>query len=100
MRTSRFSWCAIATLSDCRFEPCVARARPQRCLPIDNGRLARTPVATGIDDGRYVEITAGLKSDQLVVSTYSNSLRDGEAVDYRIAGADSNGGDSESASTD
>ena len=69
-------------------------------LTINNGRLARTPVGTGIDDGRYVEITSGLKSDQLVASTYSNSLRDGEAVDYLIADAESNDGDSTAASTD
>jgi len=67
-------------------------------LTINNGRLARTPVSTGIDDGRYVEITSGLKSDQLVASTYSNLLRDGEAVDYLVA--DRNGGDGETASTD
>ncbi len=67
-------------------------------LTINNGRLARTPVSTGIDDGRYVEITSGLKTDQLVVSTYSNLVRDGEAVDYLIANR--NGGDSETASTD
>ncbi len=67
-------------------------------LTVDNGRLAQTSVTTGIDDGRYVEITSGLRGDDLVVSTYSNVLRNGEAIDYVIAGANHDGGEGDAAS--
>lgn len=70
-------------------------------LVVENGRLARVPVSTGIDNGRYLEVTSGLKGGELVVSPYSNSLRDGEPVDYVIAkGNGDNAGASSVASTD
>jgi membrane fusion protein (multidrug efflux system) len=54
-------------------------------LVVSHGRLGRVPVATGIDNGSNVEITSGLKGDELVVASYNNSLSDGESVNYVIA---------------
>jgi membrane fusion protein, multidrug efflux system len=47
---------------------------------VKEGRLAEVPVTTGINNGRYVEIVAGLSSSDLVVSKFNISLESGEAV--------------------
>ena len=49
-------------------------------LVVRNGRLEELPVTTGINDGRYVEITSGLTSKDLVVQTFSTALLPGEEV--------------------
>ena len=54
---------------------------------VRDGRLAEVPVTTGIDDGRYVEITSGLTSKDLVVGTFSNSLQSGETVKFDLTAA-------------
>jgi membrane fusion protein (multidrug efflux system) len=51
---------------------------------VADGRLVRKPVSVGINDGRYVEITAGLSGDELVVSAMRPTLRGGEKVDYLL----------------
>ena len=52
---------------------------------IKNGQLAKVPIRTGITDPDYVEITSGLTTDDLVVSSLSSDLRDGRKVRYAIA---------------
>lgn len=54
---------------------------------VRDGRIAEVSVATGIDNGRYVEITSGLTSKDLVVGTFSNSLRSGEKVEFELKAA-------------
>ena len=54
-------------------------------LIIKDGRLARIPVSTGINDGRYVEITSGLRGSELVVANPSPTLTAGESVEYLLA---------------
>ena len=51
---------------------------------VRDDRLAEVPVTTGINDGGYIEITSGLTSKDLVVSTFNNSLESGEAVKYDL----------------
>ena len=47
---------------------------------VDHGELMKRPVALGITDGRDVEITSGLKGDELVVATISPTLNPGEQI--------------------
>jgi membrane fusion protein (multidrug efflux system) len=51
-----------------------------RVLVVRDGRLAAVPVSTGIDNGSFVEITSGLKGNEMVVRTFSNALANGEKV--------------------
>jgi len=79
----------------------VHTGETEEVFVVESGHLARVPVSTGIDNGHYLEITSGLKGGELVVSFYSNSLRDGESVDYVIAkGNGDNAGAGSVASTD
>jgi multidrug efflux pump subunit AcrA (membrane-fusion protein) len=55
-------------------------------LVVQHGRLHQAPVATGINDGRYVEITSGLRGDELVVANLNPALSSGEAVAYQMEG--------------
>ncbi len=55
-----------------------------RVMVVNEGRLAEVPVKTGINNGAYVEVTAGLSANSLVVKTYSNNLNPGQQVDCRI----------------
>ena len=64
---------AVGALSDSPFVFVVA-----------NGRLVKQPVSIGINDGRYVEITAGLTGAEIVVSAVRPTLWSGEEVDYLI----------------
>jgi membrane fusion protein, multidrug efflux system len=57
-------------------------------LVVRSGRLEEVPVTTGINDGRYVEITSGLTSKDLVVQTFSTALPLGEQVRIDAAVAD------------
>jgi membrane fusion protein (multidrug efflux system) len=56
-------------------------------LVVKDGRLAQVPVSTGINDGHYVEITAGLRGSELVLTNPSPALSAGEAVEYQLADA-------------
>lgn len=47
---------------------------------VENGRLKKVEVTTGITDGISVEITSGLTGHEMVVSSQSASLRPGETV--------------------
>jgi len=58
----------------------VGGDRSHTVLVVRNGRLKEVPVTTGINDGRYVEITSGLTSKDLVVQTFSTALLPGEEV--------------------
>jgi membrane fusion protein, multidrug efflux system len=53
---------------------------------VREGRLAEVPVSIDIDDGRYVGISSGLTSKDLVVRTFSNSLQAGEKVKFDLVG--------------
>jgi membrane fusion protein, multidrug efflux system len=53
-------------------------------LAVRDGRLRKLPVSTGINDGRYVEITSGLRDSELVVSDPNPGLTEGEAVAYQL----------------
>jgi len=55
---------------------------------VKEGRVADVPVKTGINNGAYVEITSGVSSESLVVTTYSNTLTPGQQVDCRIENGD------------
>jgi multidrug efflux pump subunit AcrA (membrane-fusion protein) len=55
-------------------------------LVVRNGRLEAVPVTTGINDGRYIEITSGLTSRDLVVQTFSATLHPGERVNTNPGG--------------
>jgi multidrug efflux pump subunit AcrA (membrane-fusion protein) len=52
----------------------------RKVLLVKDGRLAEVPITTGIRDGRYVEITSGLTSKDLVLQTFSDTLQPGERV--------------------
>ncbi len=54
---------------------------------VKNSRLVKAPVQTGITDANYVEITSGLTTDDLVVSSFSSDLNEGSKVRYTIANA-------------
>ncbi len=56
---------------------------------VADGHLVKKPVAIGINDGRYAEITSGLSGDELVVSAVRPTLRAGEAVQYMVSKSDS-----------
>jgi membrane fusion protein (multidrug efflux system) len=58
--------------------------RTARVLVIHDGRLARVPISTGIDDGNRVEVLSGITDQSLVVGTYSNALSPGEKVRFRL----------------
>ena len=49
-------------------------------LVVKDGRIDMVPISTGINNGRNVEVTSGLTSNSVVVSTYSNTLNAGEQV--------------------
>lgn len=59
-------------------------------------RLVKTAVSTGISDGRFIEITSGLRGDEWVVEAVDASLVDGEEVrpiptkahEYKMVGTD------------
>jgi membrane fusion protein, multidrug efflux system len=63
----------------------VSGDSPPTVLVIRNGRLEQVPITTGIDDGRYVAITSGLSSHDLVVQTFSTALLPGEEVKANLA---------------
>jgi membrane fusion protein (multidrug efflux system) len=56
-------------------------------LIVKDGRLIKAPVSTGIYDGRYVEITSGLRGNELVVANLNPALSAGDAVAYQLEGA-------------
>ncbi len=56
-------------------------------LTVRNGRVARTSVSTGINDGTWAEIVKGLTTKDLVVATFSRDLHEGEKVNYVLAEA-------------
>jgi membrane fusion protein, multidrug efflux system len=59
-----------------------------KVLVVKNGRLDEVPVTTGISDGRCIEITSGITSNDLVVNTFSNAFQQGQRVDFdNITGA-------------
>jgi membrane fusion protein (multidrug efflux system) len=51
-------------------------------LVVRNGRLEKISVSTGINNGSFVEITSGLKGNDMVVRTFSNALDEGEKVRF------------------
>jgi membrane fusion protein, multidrug efflux system len=55
-------------------------------LTVRDGRISKVPVSTGINDGRYVEITSGLRGKDLVVANPSPGLSQGEAVAIEFPG--------------
>jgi membrane fusion protein, multidrug efflux system len=59
--------------------------RSHTVLVVRNGRVEEVPVTTGINDGRYVEVTSGLTSKDLVVQTFSAALLPGEEVRVNAA---------------
>jgi membrane fusion protein, multidrug efflux system len=58
----------------------VGGDRSHTVLVARNGRLEEVPVDTGVTDGRYVEITSGITTGDLVVQTFSTALTPGEQV--------------------
>jgi len=51
------------------------------CLPLVRGnRIRLVPVALGLDDGREVEITNGIRPDDLIALNLGQSVRDGAPV--------------------
>ena len=55
---------------------------------VEQGRLKKVPVQTGIENGDFVEITSGLTAGQAVVQTYSDSLSNGEQVQAQPSNAE------------
>jgi multidrug efflux pump subunit AcrA (membrane-fusion protein) len=53
---------------------------------VRNGRLVKETVATGLNDGSYVEITSGLGPGDLVAATFSDDLKNGEKVQQYTKG--------------
>jgi membrane fusion protein, multidrug efflux system len=53
---------------------------------VSNGHLLKRPISTGINDGQYVEITSGLRGNELVVAAMRPTLTSGEQVEYMLAG--------------
>jgi len=53
-------------------------------MVVENGRIAERPVSTGLNDGKYVEITSGLSSDSMVLDTFNTALSAGQPVRYRV----------------
>ncbi len=47
---------------------------------VENNRIRRVPVKTGYSDGRMIEITSGLRDDQMVAYPLDESLADGTVV--------------------
>jgi membrane fusion protein (multidrug efflux system) len=64
----------------------VGGDRTHTVLVVRNGRLEEVPVTTGIDDGRYIEITSGLTDKDLVVQTFDASLHPGQQVEPDASG--------------
>lgn len=58
----------------------VGGERSHTVLVAKRGRLEEVPVTTGVSDGRYIEITSGIRSEELVVQTFSAALTPGEQV--------------------
>ncbi len=53
---------------------------------VRNGRLVKETVATGLNNGSYVEITSGLGPGDLVAATFSDDLKNGEKVQQYTKG--------------
>jgi membrane fusion protein, multidrug efflux system len=53
---------------------------------VRDGRLVRTPITIGINDGQFVEVTSGLSGDEQVVSAIRPTLTNGEQVEFVVAG--------------
>ncbi len=47
---------------------------------VDQGTARRIPIKTGLDDGQWVEVTAGLTGNEDIVVVGKSSLKDGQAV--------------------
>ena len=54
---------------------------------VKNGRLEQVPITTGLSNGQYFEVTSGLLPKDLVVKAFSDSLQQGERVNYQMAGS-------------
>jgi membrane fusion protein (multidrug efflux system) len=59
--------------------------KASRVLVVEDGHLKSVRVVTGINDGNHVEIKSGLNENSLVLSTYTDTLNPGEAVNYTLA---------------
>jgi membrane fusion protein, multidrug efflux system len=53
---------------------------------IKEGRLVKTPITIGINDGQFVEVTSGLNGDEQVVAAMRPTLMNGEEVEWVLAG--------------
>ena len=56
----------------------------------EDGKAKKASIEVGINDDDYVEVTDGLSTDDLVVSTWSNNLYEG--ADIQLAGSSESAG--------
>ncbi len=59
-----------------------------KVLVVKDGRIVEVPIAVGIVDNRYAEITSGLSKTSLVVNGFANTWAQGQAVKYELADSD------------
>ena len=58
----------------------VRTGKQASCWTVQNAAAARTPITLGLQVGNELEVTSGLKGDELVVQSQGESLREGQTV--------------------
>ena len=69
----------VLTIPPSAIEP-PANGQPKSLFLVENGKVRRRPIKTGIDDGGWVEVTEGLTGNEDVVVVGKNNLAEGQAV--------------------
>ena len=59
----------------------VREGKQAFCWVVKGGQAARTPITLGLQVGNDVEVTSGLKGDELVVQSQAGSLQEGQPVE-------------------
>lgn len=59
----------------------VRKDKQAFCWMVKGGQAVRTPITLGLQVGNDVEVTSGLKGDELVVQSPPSSLQEGQAVE-------------------
>lgn len=69
----------VITVPPAAIEP-PSNGKPKAVFVVDNGKVRRVPVKTGIDDGGWVEVLEGLTGNEDVVVVGKSNLAEGQAV--------------------
>lgn len=68
------------TVPPSAIEPATNNNGSKSLFLVENGKVRRVPIKTGIDDGGWVEVTEGLTGNEDVIVVGKNNLAEGQAV--------------------